>query len=89
MGRARGAKRARPTSGRFEPEKNIAELEAIYRFAIEHPVWIELEGDGASARGYDRPGTASATGRLARTDRVSADTDRARTQQRRGRRQRV
>ncbi len=26
---------------RFEPESNLRQLEAIYRFAIRHPVWLE------------------------------------------------
>jgi glycosyltransferase involved in cell wall biosynthesis/SAM-dependent methyltransferase len=30
-------------SRRFEPEGNVRQLESIYRFAIEHPVWIELD----------------------------------------------
>jgi glycosyltransferase involved in cell wall biosynthesis/SAM-dependent methyltransferase len=31
----------------FQPEHNIKQLEAIYRFGIEHPVWIELDARGA------------------------------------------
>ena len=42
---------------RFEPDKNIAELEEIYRFAIEHPVWIEFDAPGA----LDAEGTVSST----------------------------
>jgi glycosyltransferase involved in cell wall biosynthesis len=33
---------------RFEPQSNVQQLEAIYRFAIEHPVWIELESAARS-----------------------------------------
>ncbi len=46
---ALGREARRSYERRFEPDKNVAELEAIYRFALEHPVWIELEGSGPSA----------------------------------------
>ncbi len=45
-----GREARRTYERRFEPAKNIAELEEIYRFAIEHPVWIELNGSKPSAR---------------------------------------
>jgi ubiquinone/menaquinone biosynthesis C-methylase UbiE len=28
---------------RFEPDGNVRQLESIYRFAVEHPIWIELD----------------------------------------------
>ena len=42
---------------RFVPDNNIRELEGIYKFAIEHPVWIELDAPGA----LDTQGTVSST----------------------------
>jgi SAM-dependent methyltransferase len=47
---ALGSEARRTYERRFVPDKNIAELEAIYRFAIEHPVWIELEDKAHSTR---------------------------------------
>jgi glycosyltransferase involved in cell wall biosynthesis/SAM-dependent methyltransferase len=32
---------------RFTPETNVEQLEAIYRFAIEHPVWTDLDSNGS------------------------------------------
>jgi len=29
---------------RFAPQCSVAQLETIYRFAIDHPIWIELDG---------------------------------------------
>jgi glycosyltransferase involved in cell wall biosynthesis len=43
---------------RFEPAKNVEELESIYRFAIEHPVWIALD----SSEQNDRLGTVTPIG---------------------------
>lgn len=42
---------------RFQPESNVEHLEAIYRFAIEHPVWIELDQaeDRPQAKEADLP----------------------------------
>jgi glycosyltransferase involved in cell wall biosynthesis/SAM-dependent methyltransferase len=34
---------------RFAPEKNVRQLESIYRYAIEHPVWIGTGDDTGSA----------------------------------------
>jgi glycosyltransferase involved in cell wall biosynthesis/SAM-dependent methyltransferase len=45
-----GREARRTYERRFEPDTNITELESIYRFAIEHPVWIELEGAEQRAR---------------------------------------
>ncbi len=46
---ALGREARRTYAQRFEPHKIIAQLEEIYRFAIEHPVWIELNDTGAPA----------------------------------------
>jgi glycosyltransferase involved in cell wall biosynthesis/SAM-dependent methyltransferase len=43
---ALGREGRRTYARRFEPHKILAQLEAIYRFAIEHPVWIELKDTG-------------------------------------------
>jgi glycosyltransferase involved in cell wall biosynthesis/SAM-dependent methyltransferase len=34
---------------RFTPESNVEQLESVYRFAIDHPVWIELGGNGSAS----------------------------------------
>ncbi len=79
---ALGREARRTYEQRFEPAKNIAQLEAIYRFAIEHPVWIELNGSAAPAG--ETAGTANFTPGWGRrkqqsrtpTDRVGHGPDR-------------
>lgn len=44
---ALGAAARQSYERRFEPDNNIKQLEAVYRFAVEHPVWIELDAPGA------------------------------------------
>ena len=36
---------------RFDPGANVRQLEAIYRFAIDHPVWLELRPGGTPKPG--------------------------------------
>jgi glycosyltransferase involved in cell wall biosynthesis/SAM-dependent methyltransferase len=47
---------------RFLPETNVKQLESIYRFAIEHPVWIEL----SAGRATEPTATVSSTPRTPR-----------------------
>jgi len=42
---------------RFTPEANVEQLEAVYRFAIEHPVWIEMGGNGSASTDGKAPMT--------------------------------
>ena len=63
---ALGSEARRTYERRFVPEKNIAELEAIYRFAIEHPVWIELEDSAQTSRATTRTATMKPERRAAR-----------------------
>jgi glycosyltransferase involved in cell wall biosynthesis/SAM-dependent methyltransferase len=61
---------------RFEPCKNIAQLEEIYQFAIEHPVWIELDGtESASGAATDArsPVTARRSRKQLKRDRTRSN----------------